>query len=82
MKKGPKTGGQPLAAALSHDGPWPRDSPGHETNITPTKIDAVPEGLIPGQHGHLATFSFDYKEGGDIGSDALEALHYRCYYYG
>lgn len=34
--KGSKAGGPPLAAALSHDKPWPQDSLGHVTNITPT----------------------------------------------
>jgi len=34
--KEPKTGGPPLAAALSNDGPWAQDSFGQVTNITPT----------------------------------------------
>jgi len=36
------------------------------------KTEAVPEGLITGQHTHLVTFSLDYKKGGDAGSDMLK----------
>jgi len=46
------------------------------------KTDKVLEGFILGQARPFDSYSFDYKEGGDVESDAIEALPCWCYYYG